>query len=716
MKKGIITFALLLLSWGVSFGEIPRDPDYSILWNQFSSVVMVDSFAVVTTKEALVVLGPDTSSTLKPVNQLFMPTEPYQQKRSGTVITVRSRDNILYFVDISNLPDIQLLGQADLQMPFSDYALFGQDLYVCNGFKGLLRYTMINYGSLTFADSSMRGIHYTRVDIYGDEMYALDDYNGILRYKLSGFGFGDFVDMAYVPLRATSFTKVDTMLAIAINGRKLMLASMGESSPHVTASYDLLIVPKRVFAIDSFVVAIGANASIAEMINLNSLEQTQFELADPPDSLVQGQTLMRDGAPQMLLPTASGGLALYNLDQITVDPMPMPLLARPGPIADVYIKDKRLYTGGPGNPLDIITIDSTGKPLKKDVMYSLTRIRAMDLDGDILAAYYNGLRNVLLLNIETDPVVLDQAVFIGDKQVNELVYNDTPIDTMRSLFVGLEYSVESYVVSDSGFIAPGFDINVIDKVRALTVMDSLLFVATGKANLLMYRIYRDFGVSYVKNLSLARETVELVPYNGKLLAFPGNEMVVYNLDESLAASVGAVVPLPFQVLSTDFDGDRLVGVGYNGFVIINMSTDPPYVVDFGGRGGNKVAAENGIVAVSNGHVIHIYNVRDVMTDVDDHPPGSLPATYSLGQNYPNPFNPSTIIEYTLPSRARVQLDIFNILGQKVRTLVNAAEPAGVHRVEWNGTDGSGQKVASGVYFYRLHAGDFVETKKMVLVK
>ena len=715
MKKYVLIVAFLLVAVSVSHGEIQRNPDYSILWNQYSSAIMVDSFAVVTTTEALVVLGPDTSSTLKPVNQMFLDSEPYQQKRSGSVITVRSRDNILYFVDISNLPNLSLLGQADLQMPFSDFALFGQDLYVCNGFKGLLRYTMINYGSLTFADSSMRGIHYTKVDIYGEELYALDDYNGILKYRLSGLGFGDFEKMVYVPLRATSFTKIDTMLAITINKRKLMLASIGQGTPEITATFDLLFVPKRVFAIDSFIVAFSSDRNIAEMINRQSLEQTQFELSDPPDSLVQGQALERDGDPQILVPTASGGLVLYDLARVGTNPAPTPLLSRPGPIADVRLRDDMLYTGGPGNPLDIIELDSTGKPLTRDVLYGLSKIRAMDMDGDVLAAYYGGLRNVLLLNIGEDPVALEQSVFIGDKTVKKMVYNDTKIDTMKSLFVGLEYSVESYVISDSGWVAPAFEIGVIDRVTSLEVMDSLLFIATGKANLPMYRIYRDFGVSYVKNLSLARETAELTSYNGHLIAFPGTEMVVFSLDENLATSVSAVVTLPFPVTSTAIDGDRLFGVGNDGFVIVDMSVNPPRVVDFGGRGGQKIAASNDIVAVTNGHVIHIYDVHEIMTDVHEQS-GSLPSSYTLMQNYPNPFNPSTMIEFTLPTRAKTRLDVFNVLGQKVRTLVDGDLTAGVHHVEWNGRDGSGQMVASGVYFYRLQTADFVETKKMVLVK
>ncbi|MEW5923999.1 MAG: FlgD immunoglobulin-like domain containing protein [Candidatus Zixiibacteriota bacterium] len=94
----------------------------------------------------------------------------------------------------------------------------------------------------------------------------------------------------------------------------------------------------------------------------------------------------------------------------------------------------------------------------------------------------------------------------------------------------------------------------------------------------------------------------------------------------------------------------------------------------------------------------------------------LPKRFMLSQNYPNPFNPITTLEYSLPARAHVQLDIFNILGQKVKTLVDADRPAGVYRIVWDGTDHSGSIVASGIYFYRMEAGEHIETKKMLLIK
>jgi hypothetical protein len=93
-----------------------------------------------------------------------------------------------------------------------------------------------------------------------------------------------------------------------------------------------------------------------------------------------------------------------------------------------------------------------------------------------------------------------------------------------------------------------------------------------------------------------------------------------------------------------------------------------------------------------------------------------PSAFTLGQNYPNPFNPATAIDYALPHRAHVTISIYDILGRKIRTLVDQSGAAGRHVAIWDGRAGNGEAVSSGVYFYRIQAGEFSETKKMVLVR
>jgi hypothetical protein len=93
-----------------------------------------------------------------------------------------------------------------------------------------------------------------------------------------------------------------------------------------------------------------------------------------------------------------------------------------------------------------------------------------------------------------------------------------------------------------------------------------------------------------------------------------------------------------------------------------------------------------------------------------------PTEFVLSQNYPNPFNPETQIEYTLQSPAQVTLQIYNLLGQKVKTLVNEQKPAGSYRIFWDGKNEAGKAVASGIYFYGLKANGVSQTKRMVLLK
>jgi len=89
----------------------------------------------------------------------------------------------------------------------------------------------------------------------------------------------------------------------------------------------------------------------------------------------------------------------------------------------------------------------------------------------------------------------------------------------------------------------------------------------------------------------------------------------------------------------------------------------------------------------------------------------LPKAFGIEQNYPNPFNPSTTIRFALPRASHVRLNVFNVAGERVATLIDSEAPAGYHTVK---LDARG--LASGVYFYKIEAGNFTETKKMVLLR
>jgi len=113
-------------------------------------------------------------------------------------------------------------------------------------------------------------------------------------------------------------------------------------------------------------------------------------------------------------------------------------------------------------------------------------------------------------------------------------------------------------------------------------------------------------------------------------------------------------------------------------------------------------------------VYHLKVNGNIVTSIEDEV--AVAETMELGQNYPNPFNPSTNIEFKIVKTNKVRLDIYNILGQKVKTLVNTNMNQGTYKVMWDGTNQHGGMVSSGVYIYKLQTSDGVKVKKMVFQK
>ncbi|HPG41583.1 MAG TPA: M1 family aminopeptidase [bacterium] len=109
-------------------------------------------------------------------------------------------------------------------------------------------------------------------------------------------------------------------------------------------------------------------------------------------------------------------------------------------------------------------------------------------------------------------------------------------------------------------------------------------------------------------------------------------------------------------------------------------------------------------------------VDSILTGIDTNKPTGLPVTLALLQNHPNPFNPETVISFALPQAERVQVEVYNSLGQQVTTLLNDARAAGIHHLSWNGRDSAGLPVPSGVYFYRLSTDKQQLTRKMLLLR
>ena len=112
---------------------------------------------------------------------------------------------------------------------------------------------------------------------------------------------------------------------------------------------------------------------------------------------------------------------------------------------------------------------------------------------------------------------------------------------------------------------------------------------------------------------------------------------------------------------------------------------------------------------NNGTILHTTNGG--VSYIEEKQIYEIPTEFLLSQNYPNPFNPSTKIKYSITQTSQVQIKVFDVLGNEIETLVNEEKPTGTYELTWNAAS-----LPSGVYFYQLKAGNFIETKKMLLLK
>jgi flagellar hook assembly protein FlgD len=127
----------------------------------------------------------------------------------------------------------------------------------------------------------------------------------------------------------------------------------------------------------------------------------------------------------------------------------------------------------------------------------------------------------------------------------------------------------------------------------------------------------------------------------------------------------------------------------------------------------EIGIKNLIVGGSDGQLL---SSDAMVTNTQAPEENTVPTEFALNQNYPNPFNPSTLIKFSVPQTSPVRITVYNMLGQQVRTLFSGVMEAGTQTLTFDGKDQSGRTLSSGTYIYRMSAGTFVETKKMMLMK
>jgi sugar lactone lactonase YvrE len=368
--------------------------------------------------------------------------------------------------------------------------------------------------------------------------------------------------------------------------------------------------------------------------------------------------------------------------------------------------DDRLKVFAPdGTPLDtlgLITVPIPGAG--RDTTFTLNDCRGLDtdIDGNILFA-----RSGLLLKIDVDtrepityypfpgsplnPAVDDQGfIYVG------YVVGVTPIELINPTSFLKEQDIVLELPSKHTGFARGMDVS----------LDGLTFYPgdlAGDPHMVPiytstdYENYFFTDSIYTDNTGTVIMQQQTVTVSTK----PGEGTIWYSIDN--AYGTGGNDQLDNNLTMMDFANDQ--------YGLLYM---PPPVGPTGRTGPRGAAwsptGDTLYVASWGEGAIYKYVHEDVLS-INEEGEGGLPISYELNQNYPNPFNPITNIEFTVPKAGKVKLTVFNVLGQKVATLVDQNVPRGTFKVQFDAS-----KYASGMYFYRLQAADVRIEKKMMLIK
>ena len=206
----------------------------------------------------------------------------------------------------------------------------------------------------------------------------------------------------------------------------------------------------------------------------------------------------------------------------------------------------------------------------------------------------------------------------------------------------------------------------------------------------------------------------------RLVAGEGYISVMADQREYIVSGDVLLKGIEGDVLLKGIDGQVQLPEELGDFLVASRATDGGLRVVFAGAEGVEGPGEllrvYGVGPDGASLVRASFNDGSIVAWMDAGPVQNTPATYALHANTPNPFNPETIIAFDLPQDSVVHLDIYDALGQKVRTLVSSSLATGAHRFAWDSRDARGSQVSSGVYFYRLQAGEYVQTRRMLLLK
>jgi hypothetical protein len=413
----------------------------------------------------------------------------------------------------------------------------------------------------------------------------------------------------------------------------------------------------------------------------------------------------------------SKGLSVFNIENIN-NPVLQGQIRTDGYVSDIALKDSFLLIADSkyGNGLRILNISDLS--LIKDISNFSTNISACYLVRVVDDIAYVGIRQQ-----NDNLIVLDISDIYNPLQIGCFNAGGIPQDLLISgsyAFMSCGYSgVYIYDVSNLNSTSPLGYFDTIGGAYGLELSGNHLYVSDGTEGLRVLNIsnpQQPFEEGFINNQYWLHD-VELKD-NYTCIAAGDSEIIVIDISNPIMPQEISKFDISSGINCIKILGDTLyLGTSSMGLRILDISDffnpiEIGYYETFGSVYEISIKNETIYLAKDDRGIVVVRN--DMISSIEENIPEVLPNKYKLSQNYPNPFNGFTTIPFELQKDGNVEISIYDVLGRKVKTLINKPYTFGKHSITWDGTNANNNIAASGIYFYKLKTNNFSEVKRLLL--
>ena len=687
------TIAILGIIVLASSGLAAQDIEYvsSILWNQVNDIAMINDTAYCAFDNGLVIIDFTDPANPHEINRMYLPGQTYRIKIVGQYAYIAGVGEGMQIVDISDPSEPLLIHTLTEASNIYDLEIVNDLAYIADGSKGLCIYHILNPYDPAFI---YRGAGAGQdITISGNRLYAA---SGNLRI------FG--LDNPQLPELLGSIEFEMGCDRVAVQGDYAYIGTFSQGLFVYDISDPAAPIPccnipgsVRAMAISGNIACMAGYGTEMMILDISNPYEV-VQIADYPIDHLCDAIVLDDNLALL----ANNWIGVEAIDlTVPAQPTRLSIVETPPPTITFKVTGNILYT----NQLNIIDISDRQRPQILGRLDLPISFPELDTYGDyLLLGGSEGELYIVEVSNAAEPSIISTysaGSYIRDVKVEDDFAYLTVYDSGMQI---LDISEPEHPVNVATFTIDD------DQPSDLFIQGNYAYIAYQNTGLVIVDITDPVNPEFVSNLAVNGYCSHV--YIRDQYAYLAASNAYYIIDIS-------DVHDPEQVSAWGSQGSAR-GIYSDGHYVYMANTDL-WIIDISDLPNcyevarrvtpgwsEEIYADSGYIYLADRSSFMIFRFNP--TGIDDNL-SELPSSFALGQNYPNPFNARTEIKFDLKLEADVQLTIYDILGRHIKTLLDSHRPAGSYNIIWDAAE-----LPSGIYFYKLQAGDITESRKCLLLK